>query len=56
LRLIAKKTKVKHLQPGHFLYTCDTKDENMYKVLKGEVTVKKPKDGTIIVKSKADLL
>lgn len=56
LRLIAKQTKVKHLQAGQFLYTCNTKDENLYKVLKGEVTVKKPKDGTNLLKCKGELL
>ena len=56
LRLIARQTKVKQLQAGQFLYSCNTKDENMYKVLKGELSVKKPKDGTTILKSKAELL
>jgi len=56
LRLIAKQTKVKQLQAGQFLYSCNTKDENIYKVLKGELAVKKPKDGTTMLKCKAELL
>jgi len=56
LRIFAKQIKIKHLQPNHFLFTCNTKDENLYKLLKGEVTVKKLRDGTCSLKGKGDLL
>ena len=56
MRLLAKQIKMRHLQPNHFLFTCNTKDENIYKLLKGEIAVKKIRDGTTAIKRKGELL
>jgi CRP-like cAMP-binding protein len=47
---------VKHLEPGQHLLTPNTKDENLYKVIKGETAFRRARDGSWAVKGKGEFI
>jgi CRP-like cAMP-binding protein len=52
LKIFAKNLAIKHLQTGQHLLYPNTKDDNLYKVIKGETAFKRVRDGTWNVKGK----
>ena len=56
LKIFAKNLTVRHLLPGKHLLTPNTKDENLYKVIKGEAAFRRARDGAWAIKGKGELI
>lgn len=56
LKIFAKNLAIRHLQAGQHLLTPNTKDENLYKVIKGETAFRRARDGAWAVKGKGEFI
>lgn len=56
LKIFAKNLAIRHLLPGQTLLSPNTKDENLYKVIKGEVSFKRAREGVCLTKGKGEFI
>ena len=56
LKIFAKHLTIRHLLPGQHLLTPNTKDDNMYKVVKGEAGLRRAREGVWATRGKGELI
>lgn len=54
--MFAKQLMIKQVPAGHVFLTKSSKDDNLYKIIKGEVSFKKGKNGECMLKGKGEFI